>query len=100
MNLPSDHATRPSPRRIRWVWWAFAAIAAYYLLTEHRAHLAGLLSWLPFGLLLLCPLMHVFMHGGHGHGGRGTQGRARRDVVADQASGPQQAEHRHPSPER
>jgi hypothetical protein len=24
----------------------------------------GLLIWLP---LLACPLMHVFMHGGHGH---------------------------------
>ncbi|WP_369600356.1 DUF2933 domain-containing protein [Hahella sp. SMD15-11] len=21
-----------------------------------------------YGLLLACPLMHVFMHGGHGHG--------------------------------
>jgi hypothetical protein len=29
----------------------------------------GLLIWLP---LLACPLMHLFMHGGHGHhGGRG-----------------------------
>jgi len=43
------------------------AIAAYFLLTEHRAHL---FSALPFVLLLACPLMHVFMHrghGGHGH---------------------------------
>ena len=54
----------------RWIFWAFLAIAAFYLLTEHRAHVAGALGWLPFGLLLLCPLMHVFMHGrhgGHGH---------------------------------
>jgi hypothetical protein len=32
-----------------------------------------LLSALPFLILLLCPLMHVFMHrghGGHGDGGR------------------------------
>ena len=40
------------------------AVAAYFLVTEHRAHLAGVL---PFALLALCPLMHVFMH--HGHGG-------------------------------
>jgi len=33
---------------------------------EHRAHLLG---WLPWLFLLACPLMHVFMHGGHGHGG-------------------------------
>ena len=43
------------------------AIAAYFLLNEHRAHFFGALSLL---LLLACPLMHVFMHGGHGgHGG-------------------------------
>ena len=42
------------------------AVAAYFLLTEHRAHF---FAALPFLLLLACPLMHVFMHGGHGgHG--------------------------------
>lgn len=46
---------------------AFLAIAGFYLLAEHRAHLFGILPWL---LLLACPLLHVFMHGGHGgHGG-------------------------------
>ena len=48
----------------------FLAIAGALLLTEHRAHVLGLLVWLP---LLACPLMHYFMHGGHGHqhgGGR------------------------------
>ena len=39
------------------------AVAAYFLLTEHRAHF---FAALPFLLLLACPLMHVFMHGGHG----------------------------------
>lgn len=41
-------------------------VAAYFLLTEHLAHVVGAL---PFLLLLACPLMHVFMH--HGHGGHG-----------------------------
>jgi hypothetical protein len=41
---------------------AFLAIAAFFLLTEHRAHLLGIF---PFLLLLLCPLLHMF-HGGHG----------------------------------
>jgi cadmium resistance protein CadD (predicted permease) len=42
------------------------AIAAFFLLAEHRAHLFGAL---PLLLLLACPLMHVFMHRGHGgHG--------------------------------
>ena len=44
------------------------AVAAYFLLSEHRTHFLGAL---PFLLLLACPLMHMFMHGGHGeHGGR------------------------------
>ena len=42
----------------------FLIIAFALLFTEHRAHVLGLLIWLP---LLACPLMHVFMHGGHGH---------------------------------
>lgn len=45
----------------------FLAIAAFFLLTEHRAHAFG---FLPYLLLLACPLMHLFHHGGHGgHGG-------------------------------
>jgi hypothetical protein len=40
----------------------FLAIAAYFLWTEHRAHVV---QFLPYGLLLLCPLLHLF-HGGHG----------------------------------
>ncbi|MEO6073603.1 MAG: DUF2933 domain-containing protein [Burkholderiales bacterium] len=44
------------------------AIAAYFLITEHRAHF---FFALPFLLLLACPLMHVFMHGGHGGYGGG-----------------------------
>lgn len=45
---------------------AFFAIAAFFLLTEHRAHLFGAL---PFLLLLACPLLHSFMHRGHGGNG-------------------------------
>ncbi len=49
-------------RRLRWGLGVFLAIAAYFLLTEHRAHLLAALPWL---LLLACPLMHLFMHRGH-----------------------------------
>jgi hypothetical protein len=38
-------------------------IMAYYLWTEHQAHV---ITFLPYLLLLACPLMHIFMHGGHG----------------------------------
>ncbi len=42
---------------------AFLAIAAFFLIPEHRAHLFGIL---PYLLLLACPLLHLFMHGRHG----------------------------------
>jgi hypothetical protein len=51
------------------VFIGFAVIAGALLFTEHRAHVLGLLIWLP---LLACPLMHLFMH--HGHGGHGGHG--------------------------
>jgi hypothetical protein len=54
-------------------WWrtssglvmcGFLLVAGFYLVTEHTAHLFGVL---PFLLILACPLMHLFHH--HGHGG-------------------------------
>ena len=48
------------------------AVAGYFLLTEHLAHVFGAL---PFLLLLACPLMHVFMH--RGHGGHHHQGQSK-----------------------
>jgi hypothetical protein len=64
-----EHASRI--RRWRVLWWLSAGIAAFYLLSEHRAHAAGLLGELPWLFLAACPLMHLFGHGGHGgHGGR------------------------------
>lgn len=58
--------------RTKWVFIGFLAIAAYFVIAEHKAHLSGLLYYLPLLLLLACPLLHVFMHRGHGnhrHGG-------------------------------
>ena len=65
----SHHDTEPTPFwRSRYAVGliVIGAIAAYFLLSEHRAHFLGAL---PFLLLLSCTLMHVFMH--HGHGGHG-----------------------------
>lgn len=45
---------------------AFLAIAGFYLVTEHTAHVVGLF---PYALILLCPILHLLMHGRHdGHG--------------------------------
>ncbi len=75
-NHPAGHA-KPAGSRSRWVFVAFVAIAAFFLFTEHRAHLFGVL---PYLLLLACPLMHFFHHGGHGrsHGNHdsGTRDKA------------------------
>jgi Protein of unknown function (DUF2933) len=52
------------------VFFAFAAIAVFFLWEEHKAHILGVL---PYALLVLCPLLHLF-HGGHGsHGGTDEQ---------------------------
>lgn len=63
--------------RAKWVFIGFAAIAVYFLVTEHKAHLSGWLAaygiWL---LLLACLLLHWFMHGGHGGHGDGGSGPA------------------------
>lgn len=50
----------------KWVFYGFLAIAGSLLLTEHRAHVLGIL---PYLFLLACPLMHLFMH--HDHSGHG-----------------------------
>ena len=47
----------------------FLGLAATYLWLEHRAHLFGAL---PYVLLLACPILHFFMHRGHGAHHRGN----------------------------
>lgn len=74
----AGHSVTPAPDIS---WWrsksgfallGFLAVAAFFLLTEHTAHVFGALPWL---FLLACPLLHLFMHGGHGHGGHDNGGR-------------------------
>jgi len=64
-DLPHRHTAAPPFWRSRYAvgLLVMGAIAAYLLLSEHRAHFLGAL---PLLLLLSCPLMHVFMHHGHG----------------------------------
>lgn len=56
-------------QRARTVAIAFAGLALAALLFEHRVHVLGAL---PYLVILLCPLMHFFMHGSHHHGHGGT----------------------------
>lgn len=58
-------------RSARFVYWigglTFVAAAGSFLWTEHRAHVSQALPYLPYLVFLACPLLHLFMHGGHGH---------------------------------
>ena len=44
----------------------FLGVEGFFLLAEHKAHVLG---YLPFLIFLLCPLMHLLMHKGHGKHG-------------------------------
>ncbi len=50
------------------------AVSGYFLVTEHWAHILGIL---PYLLLLACPLMHLCMHHGPGHHGHTGHGQHR-----------------------
>jgi DUF2933 family protein len=60
----------------------FLLIAGFFVLTEHTAHVLGVL---PYLLLLACPLLHLF-HRGHGGGHGSHGGRGPHDGRADHAA--------------
>ncbi len=60
------------------------AVLLFFLLTEHRAHFFG---FLPFGFLLLCPVMHIFMHKGHGSHSEATNPKPNNNGDAGPAGG-------------
>ncbi|HAU0280048.1 DUF2933 domain-containing protein [Legionella pneumophila] len=72
------HPKSPKPQKDKGFWSSPSGLMAiiiigiigYYLIVEHGAHIASFLGASPLVLLvLLCPLMHLFMHRGHGgHG--------------------------------
>lgn len=59
----SDEFEKRHLSKGRLVFYGFLAVAGFFLFTEHRAHVLGIL---PYLFLLACPLMHLFMHHGHG----------------------------------
>lgn len=82
----SQHDRRVEPEGNFWtsraflICVSFLVVALILLWTEHLAHALG---YLPYLLILVCPLMHMFMHGGHGgHGGHAHHPRSERSQSA------------------
>jgi hypothetical protein len=79
--MSSQHSTNGSPAFWRSkpgiVLGMLLVIALFYLAREHYGHILGLL---PYAILLLCPLMHLF---GHHHGGHTHQSKTA-DPVKDE----------------
>lgn len=71
-DAPHGRRSDPGSWLVRLLMIALIAVGAYYLIAEHGAHVLS--AWPLLLILLLCPLIHLFMHGGHGghsdHSGR------------------------------
>jgi hypothetical protein len=82
-----ESSAEPTSQRERFhlpVWLSlcfFLAVATFFLWEEHKAHILGVL---PYALLLLCPIVHLFMH--RGHGGHGA-GHSEREAQPHQEGG-------------
>ncbi|WP_375753445.1 DUF2933 domain-containing protein [Vibrio sp. HN007] len=63
-----------------WAAVALIIFVSYFLVMEHSEHL---FPFLPYLILLLCPLIHFFMHNNHG----------RHHQVQDESSTPRSLEH-------
>lgn len=63
-----NHESKPQSLFSRPVWTVIGIIGIVgliFLLKEHTNHV---FSVIPYLILLACPFMHIFMHGGHGKG--------------------------------
>jgi DUF2933 family protein len=58
-----NEGCHPASRLSHLVLAVFLIAAAFFLWTEHRAHVLGVLPYLIF---LACPLIHLLGHRGHG----------------------------------
>lgn len=70
MKAPNQEISAWRKPQIRWVLIGLLAAVAFLLWTGYRTYV---LAALPYLLLLMCPLMHLF-HRAHGHGAHGGRG--------------------------
>lgn len=73
--------------RTYWVLLVFLAVAGFFLVTEHRAHLFGIL---PFVLVLVCVLAYLFHETGHRGSHRDEAGSESGGRVGAGAASPKQ----------
>ncbi len=74
------------------VAFCFIGVVTYFLLMEHRQHI---FQALPFLIILLCPLMHLFMHGGHGSHAPKDQDSENESYQRGLEEGRKQTDHNH-----
>jgi hypothetical protein len=75
---------RPASRRSFYIGLAIClGIVGFFLVLEHRAHV---IPYVPYLLLALCPLLHMFMHRGHGGHDHKANGHDRSDHGAGSGS--------------
>ncbi len=73
--MKTTHTSLRRSLRVGLVLLGFLAVAAFFLLSEHRAHALGVL---PYALVLLCLLLHLWHHRGHRE--NGGEASSRRDA--------------------
>lgn len=66
----AEKVNNGSVKRYKILTFIVLGIIAYFLFAEHKAHI---IPFLPYLLLLSCPLMHFFMHHGHHNHGSGSE---------------------------
>lgn len=58
-----DNSAKLSGWRHKAAFGGFLAVSLFYLVMEHMLHLFGFLSYF---LVVICPLMHLMLHGHQG----------------------------------
>ena len=74
LSMENGHCQKPEEikkenwfKRHKWLTFVVLGIIVFFLIAEHRQHILFVLPYLPFLIILACPLLHIFMHGKHKH---------------------------------
>ena len=62
---PDAHGACPIHRSSRVIWWVLGGLAAVVLVLVTLEDRTRLLAWIPWLVVVACPLVHLFMHRGN-----------------------------------